>query len=57
MNIIKRLKRNPCEECIYFVKETNVCQSKKCACNTPYISKLDKMFCEPRKTNRDKKAK
>jgi hypothetical protein len=29
MNIIKRLKRNPCEECIYFVKETNVVSIEK----------------------------
>lgn len=48
MNIIKRLKRNPCEKCIYFIEKTNACQSKKCACNTPYISKFDRMFCKPR---------
>ena len=49
MNIFERLKRDPCKECIYFCKKTNICESKKCASNNPYITKLDKMFCEPLK--------
>ena len=47
MNIIKLFKRNNCKECIYFVEKNNVCQMKKCTCSNPYISKLDRMFCEP----------
>lgn len=49
MNIFERLKRDPCKECIYFVEKNNVCESKKCTSNNPYITKFDKVFCEPRK--------
>lgn len=49
--LIKRLKRNPCKECLYYCKENNVCQSKKCAtcgCH-PYITWFDRLFCKPYK--------
>lgn len=46
MTLIKRLKRNHCKECKFYVSKNNICQSKKCATNNPYISKLDKMFCK-----------
>lgn len=51
MKIIERLKRNPCEECAYYHKENNVCQSKKVAtCGAhPYVGLIDRMFCEPYK--------
>ena len=51
MNIIEKLKRNPCVKCDYYNKNNNTCQSKKCAtcgCH-PYVNKFDKMFCEPYK--------
>ena len=36
--------RNPCKECIYFHKENNTCQSKKCATGGPgYITVFDKL--------------
>lgn len=50
MTLIERLKRNPCLECEYYHKANNTCQSKKCATNNPYVNKLDRMFCEPYKT-------
>ena len=51
MIIAKLLKRNPCKECAYYHKENNVCQSKKVAtCGLhPYVSLIDRMFCEPYK--------
>lgn len=42
--------RNPCKECIYYHKENNTCQSKKCATGgTGRITVLDRIFCEPMK--------
>ena len=41
--------RNPCKDCIYFHKENNTCQSKKCqTCGPGYITWIDKLFCSPR---------
>ena len=50
--IIKWLKRNPCNECIYY-KPNGVCQSKKCASNNPYVTKIDRLFCEPYKGEKE----
>ena len=47
MKLLDLFKRNPCKECKFYVEKNNTCQSKKCASNNPYITKLDKMFCEP----------
>ena len=47
MKILEWLKRNPCKECKYYVKDNNTCQSKKCSSNNPYITRFDKLFCEP----------
>jgi hypothetical protein len=46
--IIKWFKRNPCIECKYYLQETNICQSKKCATygNHPYVNKIDRLLCE-----------
>lgn len=42
--------RNPCNECIYYHKENNTCQSKKCATHGPgYVTFFDKLFCKPQK--------
>lgn len=41
--------RDPCKECDYYVKENGTCQSKKCSTSNPYVTKLDKLFCEPYK--------
>ena len=49
MKIKERLKRNPCKECDYYHSTNNVCQLKKCSTNNPYVTKLDRMFCEPHK--------
>ena len=49
MNIIERLKRDPCKECDYYVPANGLCHSKKCASNNPYVTKFDRMFCEPYK--------
>jgi hypothetical protein len=43
---IHKTKRNPCKECMYYIKENNTCQSKKCASNNPYITKIDRMLCK-----------
>lgn len=40
--------KNPCKECVYYHKENNTCQSKKCATGDPgYVSIFDRLFCEP----------
>lgn len=46
--IIKWFKRNPCIECEYYEKKTNICHSKKCGTHGlhPYVNKIDKLFCE-----------
>lgn len=56
MKIIERFKRNPCKECLYYVKENNLCQSKKCSVqggSYPFVTKLDRMFCEPYKGEKE----
>lgn len=52
MSIIKRFKRNSCKECDYYCATNNTCQSKKCATNNPYVSKFDRMLCEPYKADK-----
>lgn len=49
MKITKLLKRNPCKECKYYSESNNVCQSKKCSTTNPYVTRFDRMFCEPYK--------
>ena len=49
MKLLELFKRNPCKECMYYVSTNNVCQSKKCASNSPYVTIIDRLFCEPRK--------
>ena len=52
MKLKERITRNPCKECFYYVKENNLCQSKKCSVqggSYPFVTKLDRMFCEPYK--------
>lgn len=40
--------RNPCKDCIYYHKENNTCQSKKCATgDSGEVSWIDKLFCSP----------
>lgn len=40
--------RNQCKECIYYHKENNTCQSKKCATGGDgTVTLFDRMFCEP----------
>lgn len=40
--------KNPCKECVYYHKDNNTCQSKKCATGgSGYVSLFDRMFCEP----------
>ena len=46
--------RNPCKECIYYHKENNTCQSKKCATGgLGYITIFDRLLCEPCKPPKD----
>lgn len=47
--VIELIRRNQCVECKLYVKENETCQSKKCASNDPYVTKMDRMFCEPYK--------
>ena len=52
MKLKERLTRDPCKECLWYVKENNLCQSKKCSVqggSYPFVTKLDRMFCEPYK--------
>jgi len=43
-------KINRCEECVYYHKENNTCQSKKCVTGKEgYITWVDKVFCNPLK--------
>lgn len=55
MKIIKLLKRNPCKECLYYIKENNICHSKKAAtCGLhPYVSLFDRMYCNPYKGRKE----
>ena len=41
--------RNACiTGCVYYHKENNTCQAKKCSTGGPgYISWADKLFCKP----------
>jgi hypothetical protein len=42
--------RNPCKDCIYYMKENKICQSKKCATGgVGKVSLLDRMLCKPAK--------
>lgn len=42
------IRRNPCEECKYYYKENNTCQSKKCCTGGfGYVGIVDKLFCKP----------
>lgn len=42
--------RNRCENCAYFHKEYNTCQSKKCSTtHEGYVKFIDRLFCEPYK--------
>lgn len=50
--IIKRCKRNPCKECKFYVSVNNTCQSKKCSSNNPFVTKIDRLFCEAYKAER-----
>ena len=44
--------RNPCKDCVYFNKENETCQSKKCATyGDGKVSWIDRLFCSPRKEN------
>ena len=46
----EKMMKDPCKECIYYHKENNTCQSKKCATRgTGHITVLDRIFCEPMK--------
>ena len=44
--IIEFCKRNPCKECKFYVSINNTCQLKKCSFNNPYVTKIDRLFCE-----------
>lgn len=38
---------NKCEQCIYYHKSNNTCQSKKCAtCGEGYVDLFDLLFCK-----------
>ena len=42
--------RNPCNDCIYYHKENETCQSKKCATSeSGKVSWIDRLFCSPYK--------
>ena len=48
------LYKNACNECDYYRKNNNTCQSKKvqtCGCH-PYVNWIDRHFCEPHNTER-----
>ena len=50
MKLKEILKRNPCSECDYYIKENNTCQSKKCGTGGDgRVDFIDKLFCEPYK--------
>lgn len=41
-----------CEYCVYYHKENNTCQSKKCStAHEGYVSFIDRLLCEPYKNN------
>lgn len=41
-----------CKECVFYHKENNTCQSKKCAgVNDGRITWIDILFCKPCKAN------
>lgn len=52
MKILEWLKRNPCKECDYYCDANGTCQSKKCASNNPYVTKIDRLFCESYKADK-----
>ena len=39
---------NQCEQCIYYYRENNTCQLKKCSTlgGEGYVTSLDRKFCE-----------
>ena len=40
--------RNPCKKCLYYQKENNTCQSKKCCTGREgYVGIFDMIFCLP----------
>lgn len=45
------------EECLYYVKENDTCQSKKCATGGDgTVTLLDRIFCEPRRREEDERT-
>lgn len=45
--------KNPCEECLYYHKENNTCQSKKVSTGGDgYVTLIDRVLCEPHKGER-----
>ena len=54
MKLPKRLRKNPCLKCVYYHKENNTCQSKKCATGgTGEVGLWDRLFCEPREKEKE----
>ena len=58
--MIKRLVdwfiRIPCSVCEFYIEENNTCQSKKCGSTNPYITRADRLFCEPYKKRGDSRC-
>lgn len=58
MKLFNIFKRNPCKECDYYIKESNICQLKSSAMDSPWPSLADRLFCESckyeNKKNNDK---
>lgn len=48
------LRKNPCKECKFYVSVNNTCHSKKCSSNNPYVTKIDRLFCETYKAESEK---
>lgn len=49
--------RNKCNDCAYYHKKNNTCQSKKCAtAHEGYVTFIDRLFCKPYKKITDEIA-
>lgn len=47
--------KNKCEKCVYYHKENDTCQLKKCSTGGDgYVTIFDRLFCEPRKRGVEK---
>lgn len=46
LKLFKKMQKDACKECDYYIATNGTCKSKKCSTGNPYVTNFERQHCK-----------